>query len=206
MIITTQPAKGGKIKLFADGEYVQTLDGAFWYSQGLYDGDALDEEKLRALLLDASCRRALHAAMGMLSHRAHSRAELYNKLIQKGYPEEACAYALERAAELSLQDDADYAAQLASSLYERKGYSPERIRVELLQKGVDREIIENTLEGLDSDPAARIIELLDTKYSSYPRDEKGKRRIFSALLRLGYNINDIRKALRESGLNGDDIE
>ncbi|MDR1630966.1 MAG: recombination regulator RecX [Oscillospiraceae bacterium] len=197
MIITTRQLRGGKIQLFADGEPAAALDSAFWYAQGLLDGDEITPDALAALIHEAGLRRAYQAAITALSHRSYSRKELLDRLLLKQHGREACEYAVARAQELGLLDDADYAARLAQTLLERKGFSLDRIRAELSQKGIDREIIENTLENLDNDPVIRIIELLNTRFAAYNGDEPGKKKVFSALLRLGYSVNDIKTAFRE---------
>lgn len=197
MIITTQQARGGKIQLFADGEPAATLEAAFWYAQGILDGDELTAEALADLLNEANLRRAYQAAITALSHRAHSKKELIDKLLLKQHERDACEYAVSRVEELGLIDDADYATRLAQTLLERKGFSLERIRAELSQKGITREIIENTLENLDNDPVMRIIELLNTRFAAYNGEEASRKKVFSALLRLGYSVNDIKTAFRE---------
>jgi len=134
-----------------------------------------------------------------LSYRAHSRKELEDKLRQKGFTEEERDYAISRAARLELIDDGEYAAGLASSLLKYKGFAPSRIRLELMGRGIDRDLIDAALEKLESDPAERAAELLGTKFASYTYEKA-----FSALTRLGYDADDIKHALRETGVDFND--
>lgn len=197
MIISTEQAHGSKIRVLADGEYVGTFESAFWYTQGVFDGDEISQEKLSEILLEASYRRAYQSAIRHLSYRAHSKKELLDKLLRKKHEPDACEYALEKVEELGLINDWDYSAELAKSLLEQKGYAPNRIRMELRRRGVESEIIEDVVENLDNDSQMRIIELLNTKFAAYSSDEKGRKKLFSALLRLGYNSEEIGSALRE---------
>ena len=77
-----------------------------------------------------------------------------------------------------------------SSIYELK-----RIKQELIFKGIDREIVENTVDLLDNDPKNRIILVIKKKYINKISDEKGKKRTIDALMRLGYSYSDIKNAL-----------
>ena len=86
---------------------------------------------------------------------------------------------------------------------ERKKFGPSRVRSELFSKGIDREIIDNVIESLEFDRTSSIIEIIEKKYSSCLDDEKGKRRMISGLMRLGYTYGDIRAALSESDLPED---
>ena len=206
MIISTEQTKNGKIKLFADDKYVSTLESAHWYSLGIYDGNDIDGERLRGILLENNQKRALQKAMTFLAYRAHSEKELRAKLRQKDFDAEACDYAIDRLTEMRLLDDEEYARNLAESLIEKKGFSLNRVRMELREKGISSDILENALESLDNDPETRIIELLETKYARDCQTEKGRKKAFNALLRLGYSHSEIRRAFSEAELEDGDFD
>ena len=91
------------------------------------------------------------------------------------------------------------------SLVERKGMSVRGVKNELFQKGISREIADNVVESLDFDPVLRIIDLINTKYSRCLSDEKGMKRMVSALQRLGYRWSDINSALRQIEIETEDF-
>ena len=68
--------------------------------------------------------------------------------------------------------------------------------MELQRKGIDRDMIEETLGEIEVDPREQITEFLSKKYKNLD-DEKIKRRAIAALRRLGYGWEDIRGALDE---------
>ena len=91
-------------------------------------------------------------------------------------------------------------------MLERKSYSIKRIKQELAFRGIDREIVENTVDSLDNDPQKSIIMLVKKKYINKLNDEKGKKRTVDALLRLGYSYSDIKNALNTiSEFDGEDF-
>ena len=86
-------------------------------------------------------------------------------------------------------------------LIRRKHLSRSGLRTALIQKGVQRDIIETVLEAVDVDPVEQIRELLATKFKNRDlTDEKQKTRTVNALLRLGYRYNEIHAAM------GDQLE
>ena len=93
--------------------------------------------------------------------------------------------------ELGLVDDRRYAERLADELINVRHFAVRGARYKLTEKGIDRELADEVLEELDPDPREHIEILMETKYRSTPRDEKGKRRVTAALQRLGYGWGDI---------------
>ena len=104
--------------------------------------------------------------------------------------------AVERLEEMGYVNDEHYAHTLAQELYERRGMGKKRIEQELRQRGISRETASECAEELDGDDVERIKNLLETKFAGKFSDEKGRRRTFNALTRLGYGYSDIRSAMR----------
>ena len=199
MIIRIEPAKGGKLSLIADDEYVMTVDPDTWYSLDYSDGCEIDEEEFEKLKFLIDSRKAYAQALRYLTLRAHSADELYKKLIKK-HSAECSSHAIEKCREIGFIDDEDFAFRYANELINKKKYGISRIRSELYAKGIDREIIENVLNSLEFDFSQSIIEIIEKKYSDCFSDEKGKRRMIAGLMRLGYNYSDIKSALADYDL------
>ena len=202
MIITTEPSKGGKLAVYIDGEYLLTVDPDTWYSLDYSNGDEITPEELEKFRFIVSSRLAYAQALRFLTLRAHSASELYKKIIKKHSPE-AAEFAVGRCRELGFIDDADFAERYAQELAEKKHYGASRIRNELFLKGIDREIIDNTLSSLEFDTENAIIGIIEKKYSGCLSDEKGRRRMIAGLVRLGYSYSDIKSALSELNLSED---
>ena len=195
MKLSAKPGKGDKIHIFVDDEYRLTVDSRFWYSERWHNQTQIDSGELAALEEAVGSRRAFNSAEDYLSRRDHSEKELYEKLCRK-YPPAAAEAAIEKAKDLGLLDDERFAANYALELYEKKHFASHRILLELRRKGIDREIAENAVEGLDKAGETRIIELLRGKYRAALSNEKGRRRAVNGLLRMGYAYPDIRAALK----------
>lgn len=194
MKITAQKGKANKMHISIDGEYKLTVDADFWFSCGYISGDEIDEEQFRDLSEKIYNRRCFNRALNILSRRDHSEKELFIKL-SKADGEAAAHKAVERIRELGLIDDERYAQALARELAERKGKSRRAIMSELLHKGIDRNTAENAVESLTLDESDKISILLNGKYRRRLADEKGRKQVFNALLRLGYSYSEIRSAM-----------
>lgn len=195
MKLSIKEGKAKKIHIYIDEEYRATVDSDYWYSEKYRNYKEINEEELTELLNAVSFRRAYNKGLDFLSRRPYGTKELIKKLCEKGHEKEFAEKASERLLELGLLNDEEYARILANDLLERKNYSIKRIKQELAFRGIDRDIIENTIDLLDNDPVSRIIILIKKKYINKIGDEKGRKRTVDALLRLGYSYSDIKSAL-----------
>ena len=200
MKLSTKQGKGNKIHIYIDDEYRATVDSDFWYSEKYRNLKEIDEEELTELLCTVGFRRAYNKGLDYLSMRPYGKKELYKKLCEKGHEKESAELAVERLSELGLMNDEEFARILAQELCNRKGYSNNRIVRELIFKGIDREIAQNTVETLDNSTQNRIILVVEKKYKNKLNDEKGRKRAIDGLLRLGYSYGDIKSALNEISL------
>ncbi len=196
MIITAQKGKANKIHISIDGEYRLTVDADFWFSSGYVSGDEIDEDQYKVLADRIAKRRCFNRALNILSRRDHCEKELFNKL-RRTDGDEAAAHAVERVISLGYINDERYAQNLAEELGTRKGYGLRAIRSELIKRGIDRETADNTINTLTLDESDNIRVLLEGKFSRKLTTEKGRKQVFSALMRLGYSYSDIRGALSE---------
>lgn len=195
MILTYKKGKGDKIHISIEGEYFMTVDGMYFESLCLKNGQEIDRQKLLELKNQIEVRRAYNYAVSLLSRRDHSEKELLTKLKAKGYAEGAEA-ALEKLRNSGCLDDERFANLYVRELIRLKNFGRKRIEQELYKKGIDRDIIREVLESADF-PEERLTDIIRRKYMRRLNDEKGVRRTVNSLMRLGYSYGEIRSALEE---------
>ena len=140
-------------------------------------------------------RKAEVTAAGMLSRRPLSAAMLERKLLEKEFPPDAAAYAVERMRVLHAIDDTAYGELLLRS-YARKGYGALRIRQEMRQRGVPQDVATALLEQFEPDP--EILEaLLDKKLRGDVSDRREREKAMAALQRRGFTFSQIREAMAD---------
>jgi len=88
--------------------------------------------------------KAFECAVRLLSRREHGAYELANKLAQKGYPEADIQDTLSECQRLGLQNDTRFVDSLLRARI-RQGYGPLRIRRELQNVQIDRDLIDAAL-------------------------------------------------------------
>lgn len=128
-------------------------------------------------------------ALARLTLRAHSEAELRTVLSKKNTPPEVVDELMARFREVGLVDDAGFAKSWVTSRHEHRGASARSLRDELRRKGVDRELIDAAVAGVDHDSelaAAR--GLAERKLRSLRGVDAvaARRRLMGALSRRGY--------------------
>ncbi len=197
MKLSVKEGKAQKIHIYVDDEYRATVDSDYWYSEKFRNLKDITEEELTELLDSVSFRRAYNKGLDLLSRRPYGTKELIKKLQEKGHEKASVQKACDRLLELGLLNDTEYARILANDLLERKNYSEKRIKQELTFRGIDREIVENTVLSLDNDAENRIILVIEKKYKNKLNDEKGRKRAVDGLMRLGYSYSDIKSALNQ---------
>ena len=194
MELITEQGKNGKVNIFTDGEFRFAVSAFVYHSFPFRDGDDVTEEELASLKASSDAERAHESALRMLTARAHGEQELYRKLRQK-YDAAAAQNAVDRCKEAGLIDDAAFAENLAESLLSKKGWSPERVKTELICRGVDKETAENAVSALDIDRDSGIMMLLAKMRITDDSPEKDKARAVRRLLNAGYHIGEIRRYL-----------
>lgn len=194
--------KKGRLALFLDGEFAFSLDEDTFASAHLHEGDELEDWQVEDLRKQSDTRRALDKAMDYLSLRDHAAGELYQKLCRK-FDGPSAAYAVARAQELGLLNDADFARRRAAELL-RKRKSRREILTDLSAKGIDRDVAAEAVEVLyqtdedGEDPELATARMLvERRYAA--KLAAGKReQVAAALARRGFSHAIIREVLAET--------
>ena len=132
-------------------------------------------------------------AMELLARREHSRLELRQKLLQRGYPPELIDPALERLIEERLLDEDRY-AELYACARADKGYGPLRIARELRERGVPDERVTATLAALEDNWPAKLRELHRKRFKSrVPADAAGRLQQTRVLRQHGFTLDQIKQ-------------
>ena len=208
MKLTAKAGKGEKIHLSLDGEYIATVNAYYWFTCGIKSGSEVSPEQLEELLAESARRKMMNKALDLLSMRDYSRRELSDKLVTKAWEKkeqkdmdlgslkQQASDICDRLEELGLLNEERFARSYVDELLRRKHLSKSGLKTALIQKGVQRDIIETVLEEVEVDPVEQVRELLATKFKNRDlSDEKQKTRTVNALLRLGYRYGEINAAM-----------
>jgi regulatory protein len=151
----------------------------------------------------------------LLTDRARTRAELAAVLRRRGVPDAVADRVLGRFSEVGLIDDATFAEQWVRSRHASRGLARRALAVELHRKGVDRDVAEEALAGVDTESERRRArELIDRRLRTLalggPEERaRAGRRLLGMLARKGYPASVatevVRAALAERGAEEDEL-
>lgn len=134
-------------------------------------------------------------ALNCLSYRPRTEKEIIKKMNQKGYSDEVISSVLAFLKEYQFLDDAAFARMWIRNRQSCKPSGKRRIYNELMEKGVDRDIIRDHLSEITSESECQMIRQLVEKKISRTRYTNKKLEGF--LIRRGFSPSDVWKVLAE---------
>ena len=188
-----------RYKVFLDEQFAFVLYKGELRLYHVCEGKELAEEDYAAIMGEVLPKRAKLRTMNLLAKKQYTVKQLRDKLQAGGYPQEIIETALDYVAQYRYTDDLCYAVDYMNTYESTK--SRRRMEQDLLQKGIDREILEKAWreweeKGGSQDEASMIRRLLEKRgYDPQCADIKEKQRIYGFLLRRGFTSEQIRRAL-----------
>lgn len=149
---------------------------------------------MNAEIKEDSYKKALNSAAASLARRAMSVKALEEKLLSKGYSQDAASFAVARLQYLGLLDDLTFARDTMRRLSAR-GYGAVRIRQELLKRGAGRETVDEVMEEYEPE-IEKLVEFLDKKLKGDVSDRREVEKAGAALQRRGFRWEQVSAALR----------
>lgn len=187
--------KGDTWQIVLDGGRNFFVNASVVSEFGLEKGRTITSEELSGIMGADTLRKAKKRALYLLGEREMCLGELKAKLT-KTYGEAVAVEAAEYARELGYINDEEYAPKLAEYLIKRKRWGVRRARLEMLHRGLSRELVENTLADIPEDEIdEELTALIAKKYANKLRDYDDRRRTIAALARRGYDFGAIRRCI-----------
>jgi regulatory protein len=133
-------------------------------------------------------QRALEIAYGYLNRRDRTEAEVRRRLASAGIEGAAIEETITVLAGQRVLDDARYARLFAQDKRELEQWGSERIRRALLERGIGRELVEQTLASEPTESELdRALVLLRRRFAVAPRDRRERDRALGVMLRKGFD-------------------
>ena len=186
-----------RYKVFIDEEFAFILyKGELSKFRIKEDKDISEEElgQIYVILLKRAKLRALH----LLETMNRTEAQLRQKLVQTGYPEEIVDEAVRYVKSFGYINDEMYIRNFIDSRREKK--SKREIVSLLYGKGIDSDQIDRIISEVyeeHSDKEAVLSIIRKKGWETEPEDEKEKTKRYSYLVRKGFRYDDIKKAFNE---------
>jgi regulatory protein len=151
--LTTQKRNAERINVFLDGQFAFGL--AAIAATGLRVGQSLSAEEITTLQRKDDYEKARKSALHLISRRPRSAEEIKRNLHKKAFDDLLIVHVVDDLTAAKLLDDQAFAAYWVEQRETFKPRSRLGLRQELRQKGVPHQIIEDALEQVDEESAAR---------------------------------------------------
>ncbi|RNB59787.1 RecX family transcriptional regulator [Brevibacillus gelatini] len=186
-----------------DGEYAFTVHEDILIKYNLFKGTQVDEAFYGEVLVAEEKHKAYLGALKYLGLRPRTRSQLHAYLLEKGFDTRVADEICQRCEEQGYIDDEAFAKQWVEERLRLKPRSSYMLRMELAQRGVDKSIAEDAVQGIsreaELEAARALVEKKARRIAGAPnRDEE--RKLLSMLMRKGFAhsiIQQIREELRQ---------
>ncbi|WP_246222188.1 MULTISPECIES: regulatory protein RecX [Gordonia] len=161
-----------------------------------------------ATTADAETGRTVSAwdvALRLLGVRARSRHEMRERLLRRGFDDDVVNDVMARLDRAGLLDDTDFASEWVRSRHSHSGRGRIALKQELRSKGIDTEVIDEALAGIDPDAErANAVTIANKKLATMDVDltdradrDKAFRRLAGMLSRRGYDQSTVIEVVGE---------
>ena len=188
-----------RCKVFIDGEFAFVLYKGELKDYAMKVGSELSGAAYSEIMNTLLAKRCKLRAMNLLQKKDYTEKQLRDKLKEGLYPGEIIDEAIAYVKSFRYLDDERFARDYIA--YHMSIRSKNRIIQDLTSKGIDKEVIVSIIEELyaegDSDvELEQIKKLLEKKhYVKDQADYKEKQKLMAFLLRKGFQMSEIRKAM-----------
>lgn len=182
-----------RVNVYLDGQYafaLPALDAA-----RLKVGQHLSDVEIAQLQATDDAAKAYDKAVRYLSYRPRSIAEVRRTLEEAEFAPEAIEATLARLTGQGYLDDAAFAAYWVDNRQRFRPKGEQALRQELRRAGVDKETIDESLDGLDSSEAAyAAAQPRANRLSALAAGDPAafKRKLGEFLLRRGFTYDVVR--------------
>lgn len=188
-----------RVNIYIDDKFAFGVSDELRYKHNLKIDDEIDDEFIQNILLLEEQNKAINYALNLLSYRQRTEKEIVQALKRKGYDDMFIEKTVEYCKENNYIDDLSFAESYIKDKVNLNKYGSNRIKYELQNKGVSRNIINKTLK-IDEDTEFESALLLASKrMKSYKDDDYNAiyRKLSGYLERKGYPYEIISKVLRQ---------
>lgn len=136
-------------------------------------------------------------AMALLARREHSRAELKQKLLSRGFAESDIEIVLNELAKQNLQSDMRF-AEMYVNARKQAGFGPKKIIAELQARGISDDLI---MQFVDDSANHWYENMTINIQKKFPKTHANHDQIAQFLLYRGYALDMIERFLGKDNVN-----
>ena len=204
-----QKRNPNRVNIFLDGEFAFGVSRivAAWLSIG----QVLTDEKILAIQQDEANEAAFQNALKVLSYRPRSILEVQKKLQENGFDKTVVDLVIGRLKEGGLLGDQEFAQAWIENRTVFRPRSQRLMALELRQKGVSDEVVQNALAStLDDETLAYQSAILYARRLKGLEWQEFRKKLGAFLMRRGFSFGIVgplvHQVWQESGKNAGDAQ
>lgn len=203
--IKQQQRRTDRYSIYFDGKYLLSLSESELLASGISIGKQYNATELEELKGAAELDKAYGRALDYLARRQRSQWEMADYLRRKGYDSPIAQTILNKLSKRGYLDDEAFARAWVDNRRLLKPTSLRRLKQELQQKHVAREIVDRVLNIDEQAPQHEHDALLAVmqKKLQLSRYQEDANKLTAYLLRQGFRYDDIKQIYKE--LDGEDL-
>ena len=191
-----------RVNVFVNSKFAFSLDVAQVVELGVKVGQTLTKERLAELLEASKYGKLYQRTLEWVLTRTRSVREtkdyLRKKIFERKLDTKYGEMIIKRLIDKGYLDDRRFAEFWVENRFTKKGVSVKRLKMELMKKGVSREIIDEVVDSSGRDEAEEVRKMIARKRTRY-NDEK----LVAYLCRQGFSYDLVRELVQESSESAD---
>ena len=189
--LVVQKKNKRRISVYLDDNYAFSLSSHI--AARLVEGQELDDQTIASITMEDELERAYNLALRYLGYRARSLAEMERYLKGKQFSEPCRKRTMERLISNRFLDDKDFAGMWVENRTRMNPKGAYALRQELLEKGIEEQLIDDNLENFDETEAAfHAVKKKLGQWQSLEQDEL-KKKIYAFLSLRGFSYETTRE-------------
>lgn len=138
------------------------------------------------------------SALRLITIKDRTEKEMRTRLTEKGYDIDEIEAELEFLKEYKYIDDLRYSTHFANDCVNIKKWGKARIKMELIKKGIDREMAENAAEAACEESGDVLLSQMQKRFQNVDMESpKERARIFGYFARRGFSPDEIKGAMNK---------
>ncbi len=180
-----------RVRVFLNGRFAFSLNTEVAAEEGLAEGQDISPEQVEFLTRANELRRCRDVALHFLGYRPRSELEIILRLKRRGFADETVEATLVWLKAQGLVDDAAFAQYWRDNRQSFRPRSQRLTGLELKQKGISNEVIEEVTSSISDDDSAYQAAIIKARRMAGADHETFRRRLGDYLRRRGFSYGTI---------------
>jgi len=185
-----------RFSVYIDDKFSFSISEDDYLSLNLYDKSELSQDEMDYIKNNINFRAAKNCALKYLSYKLRTEKEVRIKLQEDGFDADSIEMAIDELNALGYINNKIYVQKYIFDRSKLKPKSKKLIKLELLSKGIQEEIIDEVLNDWNVDETSVAESLIKRKFGKYDfNDDAIKRKAYMFLKHRGYSHDVIESVI-----------